>query len=258
MDLANYRHGIERINPMGSKEITTKAFIEEQMKHWLGFLPPERTHEKVSIPVVTICMEPGSGGHLVAKGIADRLQYDLYDKSILVSMANIADVDSKSFELLEKARPSGAQDIVMSLMDKKHIDSSLYVEQLKSTVSVIGKIGHAVIVGRGANFILPPEKRFSIRVVAPFDVRVRNVSFKYGVSLEEAKKRINNRAAKRKAFVREIFHQDIGDIMHYDLVINTGRIDLETAVGTAIGGVIGAQANKSFEKATSYILRKSK
>ncbi|UCH23993.1 MAG: cytidylate kinase family protein [Deltaproteobacteria bacterium] len=43
-------------------------------------------------------------------------------------------------------------------------------------VSTIGKHGRAIIGGRGANFILPSESRFSVRVVAPFEVRVENVA----------------------------------------------------------------------------------
>ncbi len=34
-------------------------------------------------------------------------------------------------------------------------------------IGTIGKHGRAVIVGRGANFVLPPEKRFSVRIVGP-------------------------------------------------------------------------------------------
>jgi cytidylate kinase len=47
----------------------------------------------------------------------------------------------------------------------------------------------AVIVGRGANFILPPEERISIRVIAPLDKRVRNVADWHNTSLEKTRQR---------------------------------------------------------------------
>jgi cytidylate kinase len=43
-------------------------------------------------------------------------------------------------------------------------------------INTIAEHGRAVIVGRGANLILPPEKRFSIRVIADRDLRIRNVT----------------------------------------------------------------------------------
>ena len=43
--------------------------------------------------------------------------------------------------------------------------------------------------------------------------------------------------------------------MHYDLILNTARMDLETAVESIIGAIVGSQAHRTFEKETSYILK---
>ncbi len=115
-----------------------------------------------------------------------------------------------------------------------------------------------MIVGRGANLILPPEKRFPIRIIAPEEIRVKNVAFHFGVSLAEAKKRIKNRENKRKTFIKNTFHKDIADIASYDLVINTARLDLPAAVDTVIGAILGAQKNRVLEKAAAFILRSEK
>ena len=63
---------------------------------------------------------------------------------------------------------------------------------------------------------------------------------------------------KRKNFIRASFHQDIDNIEHYDLIINTARTSLDTAVAAIIGTTIGAQADGGFEKENSFILRKRK
>ena len=109
-------------------------------------------------------------------------------------------------------------------------------------------------MGRGGNFIIPPEKRFSIHVVAPLEIRIKNVAFHFKVTLEEAKKRIVNREAKRKAFIRDNFRKNIGEVMEYDLTLNTERMDLATCTELVIGAVKGAQINRAFEKPSSYIL----
>jgi cytidylate kinase len=125
-------------------------------------------------------------------------------------------------------------------------------------VNSLGIIGRAVIVGRGANFILPPEKRFAIRIIAPEEIRVKNVAFRFGVSLAEAKKRIKNRETKRKTFIKNTFHKDITDVGFYDLILNTARLDLQAAVETAVGTILGAQKNRVFEKAAAFILQSDK
>ncbi len=240
---------------MDTIALSVKEFITEQQAISKKNVPASRLKESASVPVITLCTEPGSGGRLIADELAKRLNFKLFDKNILVAMANTAAVESQSLDTIEQERPSGVQDFITALVDKNYVYTGDYVSFLKQQVEIIGKIGHSVIVGRGANFILPPKDRFSVRVIAPLDIRIRNISFKNSVPLAEAKKRIRNREQRRKTFIRETFHEDIADIMHYDLIINTARMDLDTAVESVIGTLIGSQSNKTFEKETAYILK---
>lgn len=240
---------------MDTNELSVKKFITEQQAISKKHVPASRLKQSASVPVITVCTEPGSGGRLIADEVANRLNFKLFDKNILVAMANTAAVESQSLDTIEQERPSRIQDFITSLVDKDYVYTGDYVSFLKQQVEIIGKLGRSVIVGRGANFILPPKDRFSVRVMAPLDTRIRNVSFKNSVPLAEAKKRIRTREQRRKTFIRETFHEDIADIMHYDLIINTARMDLDTAVESIIGTLIGSQTNKTFEKETSYILK---
>ena len=104
-------------------------------------------------------------------------------------------------------------------------------------VSAIARLGKAVIVGRGANFILPPEKRISIRVIAPLENRISNVCRQFNVSEDEARRRVLRRESKRSAFVRQMFHAKISNPQHYDMVLNTGKMGIDGAVGAVVGAV---------------------
>lgn len=243
---------------MSSQKYSVKDFAKEQSHELLNHLSTNGMTTQVSIPIITICMQPGTGGHLIAAEVARRLGVELYDQNILVPMANAEDAKSRALESIEKERPSGIQDFISSLLDDNYVYTGDYLQYLKDVVEVIGKIGHGVIIGRGANFILPAKGRFSVRVVAPMDIRVKNVAFRFGVSLEEARKRVKRREQKRKTFIRESFHKDIADIEHYDLIINTARMNLEAAVDAIIGATIGAQTEGGFTKEKSFILRNQK
>jgi cytidylate kinase len=103
------------------------------------------------------------------------------------------------------------------------------MQHLMKVVGTIGKHGHAVIVGRGANFILPPEKRFSVRIVAPQTWRIKNVSRNFDISQEDAKRRVMRTESDRRAFIRKYFNADIADPTNYDLIINTATLNVDDA-----------------------------
>ena len=236
--------------------MTVEKFIKQQSEAFEMSLPASVKKSQPAFPVITISMEPGSGGSLIAENVAKRLEYRFYSKNLLTAMANKADVKMSVLDAIEKGRPSVFEDLVSSIIPQdNYVYKGDYFEQLKDTINTIAMIGKAVIVGRGGNFILPREKRFSIRVFAPLEIRIKNIAFYFKVTLEKAEKRIANREAKRKAFIRDNFRKKIGDHMHYDLTINTERMDLETCTEIVIGAIKGAQVNRVFEKSSSYFLR---
>ena len=67
-------------------------------------------------------------------------------------------------------------------------------------------------------------------MIAPFDMRVRNVARTFGVSMKQARDRINNRAAKRMTFIKKSFQADVDDPLHYDFINNTGRTGIHQAI----------------------------
>ena len=109
-------------------------------------------------------------------------------------------------------------------------------------ILTIGKHGRAVIVGRGANFILSPESRFRVRVIAPIDTRIGNISRDYDVSAKKAKRRMIRTGSDRRAFIRKYFNSDIGESVNFDLVINTDTVRVENAV-EAIGSAAGLKSS---------------
>ena len=210
------------------------AFIKEQIGKW-------KNKTQSHVPVITVSSQPGSGGRIVAQGLAKRLYSDLFDRDMVKEIAESAHISGAVIETMEKERLSGIKDFISSLINDRYLWPGVYLEHLMKVVAAIASHGNAVIVGRGANFLIPPEDRMSIRVIAPFDVRVQNVAKKFGVTREEAKRRVINRENRRSAFIQQSFNADVADPNNYDLVINTGRGDMDAAVGAVIGMVVGCK-----------------
>ena len=195
----------------------------------------ESGQAEAHLPVITVSSHPGSGGTVVAQEIAKRLDFDYFDRDIVDGIAKSAEIRSDVIDSIEKERLSGIEDFIASLVRDNYLYPGIYLEHLLLVVGTIAKHGRAVIVGRGANFILPPEERFSVRVIAPLELRVQNVARWHKVPVEKARQRVIQRESKRRAFVRQSFNAKITDPQNYDLVINTGRVKIESAAEAIIG-----------------------
>ena len=202
---------------------------EEQVQRW-QILQKEEKEEKQGISIITVSREPGSGGRIVATRLAEKLGIAIFHQEVINEMAKSADVSEKLIETLDERGLSILEDWISSLVHERHLWPDRYMQHLMKVIGTIGNHGRAVIVGRGANFVLPPEKRFAVRIVAPQRWRIENVSKEYGLSREEAKRRVMRTESDRRAFVRKYFNADIADPINYDLVINTATLKLEDAV----------------------------
>ena len=222
---------------MATKDESIYEFVKHQIRKWE--IPPAKPDRKlqVRIQVITLSMEPGSGGSLVAQKVAKRLDFDYFHRDIIQGIAKSAKIRASVINTLEKERLSGIEDFIASLYQDQYLYPGIYMEHLLKVINTIAEHGQAVIVGRGANFILPAEKRFGVRVIAPLQIRIQNVVRAYGAKEEEARRRIIRREARRGAFVKRSYDADIADPENYDLTLNTGKMPIESAVEAVIAAV---------------------
>ena len=212
---------------MDKKADDVKKFIDEQVKKLERIRIEADKDKKVRIPIITISMEPGSGGSVVAQNVAKRLGLDFFHREIVHEIAESGKLPKEDLLAMEKERLVGIQDFISSLISDRYLWPGLYLEHLTKVVEAISKRGNAVIVGRGASFILSSEKCLSVRIVAPLEIRVQNIVRSFGATPENARKRVINRESKRRTFVKRSFNADIADSHNYDLVISSERLSIE-------------------------------
>jgi cytidylate kinase len=202
------------------------GIIDDQVKKWEM---SQKKKIKPSIrPVIAISRLPGSGGWFLAQRVAKDLKMDYWDRQIIDEVAKSAKVSKRMIKSLDELDRSMIDDWIESL-GERHVWPYEFMEHLTKVIGTIGAHGNAVIVGRGASFILPPETCLRVHVIAPLEVRVNNVSTFFKVSKEEAKQRILTVESERVAFMRKYFNVDVHDPNYYDIVINTQFFNLETA-----------------------------
>ncbi len=211
--------------------------VEDQAKKW-NMMKIEEKKEEPGIPVITVSREPGSGGRLVGEKLAEKLGMDLFHQEIMHEMAKSANVSGRLLETVDEKGLAMIDDWISALVDSRHLWPDQYMQHLLKVIGTLAKHGAAVLIGRGANFVIPREKRFSIRIVAPMEFRAQNVSKEFGVSVGEARRRVSRTDSDRKAFVRKYFHADIANPMNYDMVINTEIIGIDESVA-AVTSALG-------------------
>ena len=222
---------------MTQRNISIDQFVKQQVKKWEGRFTGKKAKDVAQIPVITVSMEPGSGGSIIAQRIAERLEFDYFHRDIVEKIAKTAKIRGAVINSLEKERLTGVKDFISSLVEDQYIHPDTYLKHLLPVINTIAKHGRAVIIGRGANFILPAEDIFAVRVIAPLKKRIREVALTHGAPIEEAKRRVIQRESRRKAFVRHSFNAEISDPIHYDLTINTGKMSIDEAVEAIIMAV---------------------
>ena len=218
---------------MKTKTRSIQQLIEEQMQRW-QLMKIEKVPEKKGVSTITISREPGSGGNVVAKQLSEKLNFDVFHQEVLLEIAKRAEVSDKLLATLDEKGLSVLEDCISALVYDRHLWPDEYLKHLMKVIGAIGKHGRAIIVGRGANFIIPPENRLRLRIVAPQNFRIANLVRTLDITEEDAKSRIIRTESDRRAFIRKYFNADIADPINYDLVINTGELEIDKAVEAVI------------------------
>jgi cytidylate kinase len=155
---------------------------------------------------------------------------DLMGAKIIQQVAERADISEKVIASLDEKEVRLRDTWLDSLFRTNHMWPDEYVRYLTKVIGTIGKQGNAIIIGRGGQFILPPDETFRVRLIAPREVRIRNVMRDSATDFENAERYVYKTEADRNAFLRKHFHANWTDSGHYDLIVNTGSLGIDGAV----------------------------
>jgi cytidylate kinase len=180
-------------------------------------------------PYISISRELGSGGAEIAHRLADKLGWQHYDREIIEAIAGQTQVREELVARFDEHLQNELDTYLQNLFTRQLLDNTHYLYHLTKVLVSIAQYGNAVILGRGANFILPPETGFRARVVAPLEVRRQRLIQEHGYDEKKAMHEINERDKERHDFLHHHFHCKLDDPCIYDVVINTGQIGSEAA-----------------------------
>lgn len=222
-------------------EVMTPGMIrtlERQLTKWHKVEDARPAPKDPKLRVITVSRQPGSGGKIVAARAAMQLRLRFYDRDIIQKVAEIAKIKTSVVESRDEKPHSLFEGMMDSLVNQrgivptrylKHLNllPDEYVQILRQVVEDIADHEGGIVVGRGANYILPPERAFRVRIVAPQPLRVERIAAVLQITPAKAKRLVQRRDADRRAFVKHYYNEDIADPDHYDLVLNSGTFSID-------------------------------
>src|SRR5262249_39142735 len=147
-----------------------------------GVNSPEQTTPKKPDPssgpafTIAISREVGALGNTVAHELGGRLGWPVYDQEILNKMAQQMGKPREHLHALDERHVHWLEECLANLVTQYHpVTPYSYTKNLIGTVRGLGALGNCVIVGRGANFILPPATTLRVRLVSDLEDRVKAI-----------------------------------------------------------------------------------
>jgi hypothetical protein len=181
-------------------------------------------------PVVACSRWAGADGEAVAEQVAEWLDYGLFGPAEIDRIAGDAGLRERLRAGFEGARRAALDELLATAVARAPGAPRPLVE----VVATLGARGMAVVVGRGAAAILPPERALRVLVVAPLAVRIERTAKEQGTPRAEAEACVASADAARRAALSERFGIAAEDLTHYDLVLNKEALSVEAAAALAV------------------------
>jgi cytidylate kinase len=223
-----------------------EAIIDRQLRKWeLEQQQAARNGEEhfEPEPIVTVSRQTGSRGSYFASRLATRLNYQRLHREVIDAIAKTSGYRRRVIEALDEKRRGEIESLVDSVLTGQSVDHADYVRYLCNVILSMSRLGGVIVMGRGSNFMLGPERGFHIRIICPRDKRIENLMKYKMLEKKDAIREVDSSDVQRREFIHKLFDRKIDDPLNYDLIVNSALIDVEEMVDLAVLA-INAKMNK--------------
>jgi cytidylate kinase len=182
--------------------------------------------------IITIEREYGCGGGEIAREMASRLGWKLWDQELTAEIARLANVTPSTVQRCEERvdstfhklarvfwRGSFERSTAMGSMDT--FDADRMVTLVQQVLTSVAQGGKCIFVGRGAPYLLRDRPdAFHVFLYAPRPEKMRRV-LELGKSEAEAEDLLNTVDRDRVLFIKHYFNADWPTRSLYHMMVNT-------------------------------------
>ena len=188
------------------------------------------------IRIITIEREYGCGGGEIARKLAERLGWKLWDQLLTCEIARLSNCDQSDVEGREervdplyyrllKSVLRGSFEGSLNVHRLKLLDADTVLRTTQKIIQQAAATGNCVIVGRGSqHFLRDRDDTLRIFLFAAKENKVRRLMAE-GMSRADAEESADTVDQERGEFVQRYFHIEWPDRSIYHAMLNTATGD---------------------------------
>ncbi len=187
---------------------------------------------------ITISRDIGALGDVIASELAGHLQWKVYDKEIVDYIVKDSHARHQLVDQLDEKTQSHVHDSVervLLLFQGEGFSNDEYHIALIKALAALAAQGRCVILGHGGVYALQEQAGLHLRITASLPVRVRRMSRRWNLSLDQTRKIVQKTDQDRKSFLQYHFKPEGDPLQYFHLFFNTDRLSVDSAVGAILG-----------------------
>jgi cytidylate kinase len=188
-------------------------------------------------PWITLSRQRGSGAGELARLLGEKLGWQVFDREIVTAIARNDPAKEKLLSRLDEHATDALQDFLGTVLVREAVSRNMYSHDLAKIVWTLARQGRAILVGRGANWVLDPRHGLRVRAVAPLDQRVQRIAVQRNLDSLLAEKAVLQEDQEVARFIRQTYHHEVDDPTGYDLILNLGSLSPEAAVEAVVAAL---------------------
>jgi cytidylate kinase len=216
--------------------------------------------------VITISRQYGSKGDEIGRRICKVLGYKYFDKRLMAEVASEIDLSEEALvdfsdeqyrvrgfldRLLDRSRGLAEID---TWEEERTMEEQRWIEELneedciklvQKTIRAAYNQGNVVIMGRGGQVILQDMPGvLHVRIEGTLGSRVMHVKSEKNITVSEAERLTKERDRAASAYLKRFYDVDWSNAMHYHLVINTSKWEVDAVVQLIVTAVSNLRRSK--------------
>lgn len=177
--------------------------------------------------IISLGREFGSGGHEIARRLAERFNLPLLEENLLQKIAQEKGMDTKAVGAYdEKPKLHGVYRTVHGFNNSP--EEAVVQMQFDYMKELAAKGESFLVVGRCAEEVLKDyDCMVSIFVLADPEFKLKRIMDREDIGREKAMSLMERKNRKRKVYHNQYCKGKWGDSRNYEICINSSKLDIE-------------------------------
>lgn len=178
-------------------------------------------------PFLTISRDFGCGEDDIIPQLEKKLKWKVYGRNLLDRLAQRESLSRSFMETLDEQKQGIVDNFINFLLRSGAMLQDDYVVKISKMIKVIVCQESAIILGRGANYVLHDKKEgLNVKLTAPFDHRVESIMKIRKLSKAKARDLVKTTDGERAEFIQRYFTFDrtARVAVPFDIVFNTKNL----------------------------------